>query len=405
MVLYSATSQRISGRVSSIASKNRNDVVVHPSPANEASVPVVPTAVRTKRKRNSIASGAKRSVAGALSTAMGGPAVAGSQLGIGGLVTTTIPTPTTTTTAIPKAQTGAAASVVHFHPVPPPRPLRKATNSAAAAAASRLAAKVSGAETAVSAVQESLPIAGSGSVSTTGTAGLHNYPPAIKKSSLSTRKVGGGKATESSSVKRRVKFSANVHTYPSNTSTKKSARIGELQLKKRTKKLKRNRSRREGGAGPLLAAVTNDTTASISQEIPPKPITIGGIEDPLKTPRILRLNVVGKPKPKKITGKAALAEALRRKALSEKATKSAPTRNRVKSVKAKAKVAAAAAAAAVASKSGASASSSQLVEKPKAAAVVTPRKKATGLARKATTTSIAGTPLVHERQSHGKVRS
>lgn len=102
MVLYSATSQRISGRVSSIASKNRNDVVVHPSPANEASVPVVATAVRTKRKRNSIASGAKRSVAGALSTAMGGPAVAGSQLGIGGLVTTTIPTPTTTTTAIPK---------------------------------------------------------------------------------------------------------------------------------------------------------------------------------------------------------------------------------------------------------------------------------------------------------------
>lgn len=256
---------------------------------------------------------------------------------------------------------------------------------------------MSGVEKTVSAVQEAAAAAllGSGSLSTTGT-GLA-YPPAIKKSSLSTRKVGGGKATDSSSVKRRVKFSANVHTYPSTTSTKKSARIGELQLKKRTKKLKRNRSRREGG-GPLLAAITNDTTASISQEIA-KPITIGGatVEDPLKTPRILRLNVVGKPKPAKVTGKSVLAEALRRKAtksLAEKTTKSGPIRNRVKSVKAKANVP---------SKSGASASTSQLTEKAKAA-IVTPRKKAGSLAKKATITSIA-TPLLHERQSHGKVRS
>lgn len=86
MVLYSATSQRISGRVS----KNRNDVVVLPT--NEAAVPVQP--VRTKRKRSSIAGGVKRSIAGALTTALGGPAVAG-QLGLGGLV---VPTPT----AIPK---------------------------------------------------------------------------------------------------------------------------------------------------------------------------------------------------------------------------------------------------------------------------------------------------------------
>ncbi|XP_015038943.1 uncharacterized protein [Drosophila pseudoobscura] len=71
---------------------------------------------------------------------------------------------------------------------------------------------------------------------------------ALKKSSLS-RKVGGGKVIDAS-AKRRVKFSANVHTFPL-TPTKKSSRIGELQLKKRVKKLKRNRTRKEGGSGIL----------------------------------------------------------------------------------------------------------------------------------------------------------
>ncbi|XP_034128181.1 putative GPI-anchored protein pfl2 [Drosophila guanche] len=70
---------------------------------------------------------------------------------------------------------------------------------------------------------------------------------ALKKSSLS-RRVGGGKVGDSS-AKRRVKFSANVHTFPL-APTKKS-RIGELQLKKRVKKLKRNRTRKEGGSGIL----------------------------------------------------------------------------------------------------------------------------------------------------------
>ncbi|XP_034665739.1 uncharacterized protein LOC117899664 [Drosophila subobscura] len=71
---------------------------------------------------------------------------------------------------------------------------------------------------------------------------------ALKKSSLS-RKVGGGKVGDCS-AKRRVKFSANVHTFPL-APTKKSSRIGELQLKKRVKKLKRNRTRKEGGSGIL----------------------------------------------------------------------------------------------------------------------------------------------------------
>ncbi|BFF92019.1 uncharacterized protein DMAD_10164 [Drosophila madeirensis] len=71
---------------------------------------------------------------------------------------------------------------------------------------------------------------------------------ALKKSSLS-RKVGGGKVGDSS-AKRKVKFSANVHTFPL-APTKKSSRIGELQLKKRVKKLKRNRTRKEGGSGIL----------------------------------------------------------------------------------------------------------------------------------------------------------
>ncbi|XP_017089373.2 uncharacterized protein [Drosophila bipectinata] len=372
MVIYSATSQKKTGRVSAIASKIRNEIQ-----ANEAAVPVV--AVRPKRKRTAVSGGsAKRSVAGALTT-LSGPVTG--QLGLG-----LVPG-----TAAVKAQ--AEAPAVHLPPVPLPRPLRKAT-ATATAAASGLTAKVPGAATAVSAVHEAIPIAGSGSVSTTET-GLA-YPPAIKKSSLSTRKVGGGKATDSSSVKRRVKFSVNVHTYPSTTSTKKSARIGELQLKKRTKKLKRSRTRREGG-GPL-AAIANDL-ASISQENP-KPVSIGGIEDPLKAPRILRLNVVGKPA--KVTGKSALADALRRKANRLSQPKSVVAENTsksggpIKSVKFKAKSA---------KKSGGSASSTiQLGERPKAAGVA-PRKKA-GLGKKATTSSIATTPLVpHERQSHGKARS
>ncbi|XP_064550568.1 uncharacterized protein LOC135436760 isoform X1 [Drosophila montana] len=89
----------------------------------------------------------------------------------------------------------------------------------------------------------------------------------VKKSSLSRKSAGatvtsnskGGRAEASGS--RKVKFSANVHTFPSNTSNKK-ARIGELQLKKRIKKLKRNHPRSAVGD----KSVANKIDLSITQQ-------------------------------------------------------------------------------------------------------------------------------------------
>ncbi|ALC47133.1 CG43675, partial [Drosophila busckii] len=70
-----------------------------------------------------------------------------------------------------------------------------------------------------------------------------------KKSSLSRKIADASKAGKAETrAPRKVKFSANLHTCPSSTSSKKSARIGELQVKKRPKKLKQGqRTRKEGG--------------------------------------------------------------------------------------------------------------------------------------------------------------
>nr|XP_044252264.1 uncharacterized protein LOC108066782 [Drosophila takahashii] len=194
-------------------------------------------------------------------------------------------------------------------PVPPPRPPYRragaaaaAASAAAASAAAKFAAKVPGAPIVGAVVS---PSAGSSNLTLPSSA-------AIKKSSLaSSRKVGGGKSPDPQSIKRRVKFSANVHTYPSVTSTKKSARIGELQLKKKVKKLKRIRSRREGGSGGTASELLNSSGITTSNQDINKHGTIVDVKPPAQ-PRILRLNVVGKSSP--ATGKSALATALLRKA-------------------------------------------------------------------------------------------
>ncbi|XP_022209687.1 uncharacterized protein LOC111065686 [Drosophila obscura] len=114
---------------------------------------------------------------------------------------------------------------------------------------------------------------------------------ALKKSSLS-RKVGGGKVVDSS-AKRRVKFSANVHTFPL-APTKKSSRIGELQLKKRVKKLKRNRTRKEGGSGFLSEGRAGFGLSSIGiagYSASPNNNHHGNIVDVQPAPRIARKSV------------------------------------------------------------------------------------------------------------------
>ncbi|XP_023165332.1 uncharacterized protein LOC111595716 isoform X2 [Drosophila hydei] len=89
----------------------------------------------------------------------------------------------------------------------------------------------------------------------------------VKKSSLSRKCAGaavitpivrGGKTEASGS--RKVKFSANVHTFPTNNTDKKE-RIGELHLKKPIKKLKRNRPLSSGGR-----SVVSKLDLSISQQ-------------------------------------------------------------------------------------------------------------------------------------------
>ncbi|XP_037732473.1 uncharacterized protein LOC119563239 [Drosophila subpulchrella] len=239
--------------------------------------------------------GLKRAAAGALTTLAGGPPL--------GLVNGTDRDGFSLQIATAKAQ-ATAARTGHPAPSPPPRPYRRAgaaaaaASAAAASAAVKFAAKVPGA-----------PVVGA--VSQSISSNLTLPSSAVKKSSLASRKVGGGKATDPS-IKRRVKFSANVHTYPSVTSTKKTARIGELQLKKKVKKLKRIRSRREGGTASDL--LNSSGIATSNQEDIYKHGIIVDVES-LKAPappRVLRLNVVRKSSP--ATGKSALATALLRKA-------------------------------------------------------------------------------------------
>ncbi|XP_017058442.1 uncharacterized protein LOC108099425 [Drosophila ficusphila] len=259
--------------------------------------------VRTKRKSPTAAGGVKRAAAGALAS-LSGP-LAGS-MGLG-LVTGTdrdgFPQPI----GASKAQATAARQAAPT-PTPTPRPFRRAgaaaaaASAAAASAAANFAAKVPGA-----------PIVGaisrSGSIAST-------LPLTVgKKSSLAKRKVGGGRNPDPT-AKRRVKFSANVHTYPSVTNTKKSARIGELQLQRKVKKLKRNRLRREGGSGETATELLSSSGLAAPGSNPQDIFKHGTIVDVVPPtpapPRVLRLNVVGKSSP--ATGKFALAQALLRKA-------------------------------------------------------------------------------------------
>ncbi|XP_017122586.1 uncharacterized protein LOC108142956 [Drosophila elegans] len=202
-------------------------------------------------------------------------------------------------------------------PLPPPRSLRRAGAAttgtgagAAPSAAAYLAAQV--------------PCGGKVLHSGSSTPPL---PSSAIKSSLANRRVAGGKIPDQ--VKRRVKFSANVHTFTTVTNAKKSTRIGELQLKKKVKKLKRNRPRREGGSGGVTGV---SESGSINQNID-KHGTIVDVES-LKAPsppRVLRLNVVGKSSP--ATGKSALAEALRRKAQRSLLSNSAVAQEKTRELK------------------------------------------------------------------------
>ncbi|KQS39423.1 uncharacterized protein Dere_GG26941, isoform B [Drosophila erecta] len=263
----------------------------------------------TDKRKRSMSVGIKRSAAGAL-TSLSGPIAAG-PVGLG-LVTGMDRNGFPQHNASSKAQATATRPAA---PIPPPRSFRRtgptATSAAfaggAASAAAQLAAKVPGA-----------PVVGL--VSHTGSSNVTQPWLATKKSSLVSRKVGGGKDTDSS-IKRRVKFSANVHTFPSLTNTKKSTRIGELQLKKKVKKLKRIRSRREGGIGETATELLNSSGIATSNLDIYKNGTIVDVE-PVKAPeppRILRLNVVGKSSP--ATGKSALVTALRRSRTGKPKTK------------------------------------------------------------------------------------
>ncbi|XP_043656962.1 uncharacterized protein LOC122622525 [Drosophila teissieri] len=271
----------------------------------------------TDKRKGPMSVGIKRSAAGAL-TSLSGP-IAGDPVGLG-LVTGMDRNGFPQHNAAAKAQATATRPAA---PIPPPRSYRRAGTAAAAAfaggaasAAAQLAAKVPGA-----------PVVGL--VSHTGSSNVTQPSLASKKSSLVSRKVGGGKDTDSS-IKRRVKFSANVHTFPSLTNTKKSTRIGELQLKKKVKKLKRIRSRREGGTGETASELLNSSgIAPNNQDIYKHGaiVDVESVKAP-EPPRVLRLNVVGKSSP--ATGKSALVTALRRKAKrtaaqEEKSTESVTT--------------------------------------------------------------------------------
>ncbi|XP_017020437.1 uncharacterized protein [Drosophila kikkawai] len=292
MVNFGALPQKRSGRV---LPPKRTPVSASKSNAGPATLSA---ASRLMRRRPAIGSSAsaKRTTAGAL-TNLSGRLAGSPSLGM---------FHSQSLLADPKAQTTA----LRQPPVPPPRPLRRATGLSALQVASTapvgLAAKVSGAGPALAAH----PIAPSIPIQTT---------LAPKKSSLSKRALSGGKGVDPcNQTKRRVKFSSHVSAQPTDTTitAKKSARIGELQLKKRVKTLKRIRSRREGGHGGsgitpdtsgILATSNQDINTIIDVEAlkaPPPP--------PPPAPRILRLNVVGKSSP--ATGKSALAAALQRKA-------------------------------------------------------------------------------------------
>ncbi|XP_044314668.1 LOW QUALITY PROTEIN: uncharacterized protein LOC108046580 [Drosophila rhopaloa] len=382
MAPFGATSQkktsRVATKITTTAGRARTGSRLLQS-NDSASMP----AGRIKRKRPTTV--VKRAAAGAL-TSLTGP-LAG-PLGLG-LVNGTDRDGFPHQIAAEKAQSATRKAV----PPPPPRPPRRAGAAAAASAAAGasadayFAAKVPGA-----------PVVGA--VSHSGSSTL-TLPSSAIKSSLANRRVGGGKIPDQ--IKHRVKFSANVHTFPSVTSTKKSARIGELQLKKKVKKLKRNRPRREGGSG----ASGTESSAASNQDIY-KHGTIVDVES-LKAPapaqpRILRLNVVGKSSP--ATGQSALAAALRRQANrsllanqvvgQEKTKKLAAAGSRTKKAKTKAS-----------GKTGGGSStqtvlgsSSPSVER---SAGLTGRKKPTATKTTAGTQRIGKTQPLYGRRVYGKV--
>ncbi|XP_068157367.1 serine-rich adhesin for platelets [Drosophila tropicalis] len=189
---------------------------------------------RIKRKRSTIQARSSAGALGGLSGVGGGSNLSNSRLGMGmgmNISSNMLATSTITKKEPPATTSKSAANDTRFY-----------RQSAAAAVA--VQGSNSGCTTKAASSSAAQGVA----------AGIALTPiqSTTKKSSL-VRKVGGGAKLNNplDTIKRRVKFSANVHTYPSSTSTKKSARIGEIQLKKRVKKLKRNRSRKEGGGAGL----------------------------------------------------------------------------------------------------------------------------------------------------------
>ncbi|XP_023034176.1 AF4/FMR2 family member lilli [Drosophila willistoni] len=198
---------------------------------------------RINRKRTTIQTRSSAGALGGLSGVGGGPNYSNSRLGMGmgmNISSNMLATSTITKKEQPATTSKSAAQVNRFY-----------RRSAAAAAVAVQGANSSATVATIGSGSTTKPAASS-SAAQGAAAGIALTPiqSTTKKSSL-VRKVGGGAKNINplDTIKRRVKFSANVHTYPSSTSTKKSARIGEIQLKKRVKKLKRNRSRKEGGGG------------------------------------------------------------------------------------------------------------------------------------------------------------
>ncbi|EDW42903.1 GM23796 [Drosophila sechellia] len=196
----------------------------------------VSTLLSTDKRKGPMSVGIKRAAAGAL-TSLSGPMAAG-PVSLG-LVTGTDRNGIPQHIAASKAQATATRPAA---PIPPARSYRRAgTSGAAASASARLAAKVPGA-----------PVVGLDLH--TGSSNV-NQSPSVTKSSLSSRKLGGGKATDSSI---------------------------------------------NGIAASNLDIYKNGAIVDVEPVETPEP------------PRVLRLNVVGKSSP--ATGKSALVTALRRKA-------------------------------------------------------------------------------------------
>ncbi|XP_032597617.1 uncharacterized protein LOC6569983 isoform X1 [Drosophila grimshawi] len=99
----------------------------------------------------------------------------------------------------------------------------------------------------------------------------------IKKSSLARKSAASSRIAAADVVSggsRKVKFSTNVHTFPSSTSDRKDLRIGELQLKKQIKKLRHNNNNKaqqrspSSGGQNCAASLANKLALSFSTHPP-----------------------------------------------------------------------------------------------------------------------------------------